>query len=1000
MQHRHRRLFLGAGVFLLGGVAWAVSPEDESPDASSVAPVSDHRVIEAQANTWTQNRQWKVALDADSEGHLLVAWGSRRQEAGTFGVFAQRFDVLGRRLGTEIHVNEYLPGAQTNPAVTIDASGQAWIVWESGEQDGHAGGVFGRRFGMHEDGSFAALSGELAINETTRGHQGDASVAVDADGRALVTWISNHVGRPVAMGRLFDASGEALTQEFRLGDADQGRESVASAAATPDGFVTTWAAADADGFPATIRTRRFTAKGEAQGASVAIAGKAGEWHIEPSIDSADDGRHVIAWMADATQQGDYCVLAQVFGADGKPVSGVLDVARAEGGYKSGASVAMSSSGRFVVSYNEFDQRDPRSPEQRPAVPSTVFAKEFDAKGQAIGERFQVNQTDSGLQRLAIGSPARRAVWTARDQVAFVWHGQTREEDSTGAGLTLFVPGDLTAPDVVEPPRVAAAQDVSYEDAGGLTYAPPEFDPFFEPEPPDQAPAGTGPDEGFQGFQNTGWNPPDPDIAVGPNHLVVVVNGGVRFFTKDGNQTFSQSLNGFFAPVGTNDFAFDPIALYDASVDRYVIGATEHDGNTDLILFAISDDNDPNGTWHKYRFNVNSLCGFIDFPNMGAGDDAYYIATDCFSSPSGNRVWIIEKTPALSGSPITLRNVQTSGSTRSLGAVHHYDSGAAGQYFATSYSGSSTRIDIDSIRNPLTSPIRNSFSLIVPGFSQPPDATQLGTSNRADTVDFRIKNGVYRNGRLYLAHTIGQSSTARVRWYEIDMRGWPTSGLNPTLLQSGTLNYGTGQHNWFADISVTSDGTVALAFNRSSSADFIYTARAWRRATDTSGSMRPPIETQRSTSSETGSRWGDYGGLHEDPVAPGVFWSMHEYRTSSWRTWVGKFDTNKLSYLQSDLIRGALTTTEISGAEAGETCYLLGTFTGSSEDLGPCYGGECLDLLNPVFNVGSGIADAQGVATFSFIVPPSAPLITIWAQAVVLRPGPVMVESNIQQKTIQ
>ncbi len=999
-----RRWALGSCVWLVAGVAWAASSEDEAADARR--GIASQRVTEAQANSWTKNRQWKVSLDASADGNLLVAWGSRRQEAGTFGVFAQLFDPMGRRLGTEIHVNEFLPSAQTRPDVAFAPTGEAWIVWESFGQDGQGAGVFGRRFGPTKDGQFGPISGELVIAESTLGQQDAPAVVTDAAGRALVTWTSTHLGRPVAMGRLFDASGQPAGGEFRLSDQSEGRESMASAAATPQGFVTTWASADANGFPQGIHARLVGPTGPGKAAIVTVAAQAGQWHIEPSISSAADGRIVIAWMADTSQSGAYQVLARQFGSSLEPVGDVLTVATASEGYKSGASVAMASDGRFVVSFNEYGQRDPQAPEQRPAVPSTVFAREFDAQGQAIGDRFQVNRSDAGLQRLAIGSSATRSVWTARDQVAFVWHGQTHEQDSTGAGLTLFVPADLTTPDVVEAPRVAAAQNVTYEDVGGLTMAPPEFDPFWTPEPEDVAPAGTGPDDGFQGFSSTGWTPPDPDLAVGPNHVVVVVNGGVRFFTKAGSQTFNQSLNGFFASVGTNDFAFDPIALYDFSTDRYVIAATEHDGNTDLILFAVSDDNNPNGTWHKYRINVNSLCGFIDFPNMGVGQDAIYIATDCFSSPGGNQVWIIDKAVAVAGGPISfangaIDNVKTGNSTRSLGAVHHYDNGAPAQYFATSYSGGSNRLTLEAIRNPLSgSPIRTTFNLTVPSFSQPPDATQLGTSNRADTVDFRIKNGVYRNGRLYLAHTIGQSSTARTRWYEIDMQGWPTSGSNPVMLQNGTLNLGGGQHNWFSDIAVTTGGTVALAFNRSSSADHIYTARTWRRSTDANGTMRPPIETQRSTSPETGSRWGDYGGLHEDPVEPGVFWSHHEYRTSSWRTWVGKFDTNKLSYIQGDLIRGQQTDIEISGAESGETVYLLGSFSGQLENGGSCFGGECLDILNPLFNVASGVANSSGVVSFNFTVPAGAPLITVWGQAVVLRPGPIMVESNVQQKTIQ
>jgi len=69
------------------------------------------RTSEAQANTYTFSAQEDPSLAVDGEGRLLATWTSRRQELGTYGVFAQLLDPLGRPLGTELHVNQTLPGA-------------------------------------------------------------------------------------------------------------------------------------------------------------------------------------------------------------------------------------------------------------------------------------------------------------------------------------------------------------------------------------------------------------------------------------------------------------------------------------------------------------------------------------------------------------------------------------------------------------------------------------------------------------------------------------------------------------------------------------------------------------------------------------------------------------------------------------------------------------------------------------------------------------------------
>jgi len=52
---------------------------------------------------------------------------------------------------------------------------------------------------------------------------------------------------------------------------------------------------------------------------------------------------------------------------------------------------------------------------------------------------------------------------------------------------------------------------------------------------------------FPGIAQSPWNPPDPAIAVGPNHVIQTVNMELAFFDKDGTQTFQQRLDSSGAP---------------------------------------------------------------------------------------------------------------------------------------------------------------------------------------------------------------------------------------------------------------------------------------------------------------------------------------------------------------------------------------------------------------------------------------------------------------------
>ena len=127
----------------------------------------------------------------------------------------------------------------------------------------------------------------------------------------------------------------------------------------------------------------------------------------------------------------------------------------------------------------------------------------------------------------------------------------------------------------------------------------------------------------------------------------------------------------------------------------------------------------------------------------------------------------------------------------------------------------------------------------------------------------------------------------MRWYQIDLNGWPNSGSNPTLVQSGDVDGGSGNYTWFGDINVSSTNDAVIAMNRSSSSQYISIEFAHRMAADPNGTMQALQQLQISTAPETGSRYGDYSGVEQDPNSDTLFWSAHEYITSGWRVWIGQ-----------------------------------------------------------------------------------------------------------------
>ena len=985
---------------ILSFQAASQAPSVSEPIQSVAVVGYDH--LEVTANTFTSNRQQDPAATVDANGNLLVAWGSRRQEQGSFGIFAQLLDPRGRPLGTELHVNQFVPGEQAKPAAAFAPDGTAMIVWHSVNQLGEATDIFARRFGVPEGGTeFQAIGDEFLVNQLTPGDQMNSMVCANDAGEMLVSWTGFEGQQRVIRARLFAADGTPKGDEFRLSEGSDLQEGLVSVAPSANGFIAVWAKRNNDGYPEGLVGCQLDTSGEELQRSAFTVSTGNEaFDVEPSIDSSADGSFVVAWMS--SQDGEaYIAKAQRFQADATPLGKTFVVDAGGTGTRSGAQVAVAPDGRFVVAYNSNEIKELSSPGHRPTSPVSIRAQRFAADGSQLGESFRMNQFNEGEQTLQVGVNAKHLLWTAQDQLVAAWHGNAGD-DHRAIGLSILVPEDFNpaAPPFIEPR--AAAQDIT-EDMVHGPKAKPDYDPnFIAPVffPPPLASGGSG---GFEAIQNTGWTPPDPDLAVGPNHIVTVANGEISFFDKLGNQSFSDTIagsSGFWGSVGAGGFVFDPVALFDPHTNRFIVAAADGAGSNDAIVLAMSDDDDPNGTWHKYRFPVSSTCVFLDFPNLGVNDEAIFMAGDCFSG-GGNRIFMWDKSKVMSGATVSMKQVNTAGSPISLGASKNYDSNSPA-YFATTYSSSSNKLMIKAVRNPNTSPILSQFELTVPTFSTPPGAAQLGTSNQAATIDWRVKNGVVRNGSFWVCHNTGASGVARVRWYEIALNGWPTSGSNPSLVQSSDVNLGSGQHTWFGDINVGDNGDAVIAFNRSSSSQYIGIEFVTRKAGDPLGTMGPSKELVRSTSAETGSRWGDYSGVEQDPNDPNTFWSHHEYRTNSWRTWVGEFSTMEDIALTSGTVTaGSTTILTVNSAAPGETVHFLASLSlGSTAP--PQLGGLVLDLGSVIY-LGSSNANSGGTASYAASVPAGAPVgASAYLQAAIQRgiANAESVKSNLVTETIQ
>jgi hypothetical protein len=145
---------------------------------------------EFQINSYT-NGQCVPRIAVEPDGDFVIS-ATRFAEHGYDGVFAHRFSSAGSRLGDEFQVNSFTDG-QGFSSLGVSNRGDFSIAWESFEQDGSLGGIFGQVFSS--DGE--PLGTEFPINSFTVNDQRRPVLAMADRGDFVVVWQSRgQYGRP------------------------------------------------------------------------------------------------------------------------------------------------------------------------------------------------------------------------------------------------------------------------------------------------------------------------------------------------------------------------------------------------------------------------------------------------------------------------------------------------------------------------------------------------------------------------------------------------------------------------------------------------------------------------------------------------------------------------------------------------------------------------------------------------------------------------------------
>ena len=182
------------------------------------------------------------------DGGFVAVWQSHGgQDGDTTGIYGQRFDCVGNRVGSEILVNTTTDGQQQYPAVGVASDGKFTIAWQSSLQDRSGFGIFAQRF----EGNCQPEGDEFQVNTTTNDDQVYPSLAYNDHGGFVIAW--NGKGSGDSNGvfiREYDAEGMALADESLVNGTTDNAQKFATVAAAGSGYVVAWSgkgAGDSDG---------------------------------------------------------------------------------------------------------------------------------------------------------------------------------------------------------------------------------------------------------------------------------------------------------------------------------------------------------------------------------------------------------------------------------------------------------------------------------------------------------------------------------------------------------------------------------------------------------------------------------------------------------------------------------------------------------------------------------------------------------------------------------
>jgi len=315
-------------------------------------------------NTYVAGSQYYPNIGTFNNGNFIIVWSNNGQ-GGSWEINGQKFNSNGTKLGTELYINTYTSYDCWYPEVETLIDSNFIVSWVDGNsfskgQDGSGAGIYGQKFNSNG----VRLGSEFQVHTYTIGHQWSPNIGAFNTGSFVIVWAEGDVAnahdrnseghgiyrqRSGIYGQKFDSNGLKLAHEFQVSTYPYGEQVTPKIIIFDDNsFIVVWNSYGQDGSGWGIYGQRFNYTGTKIGLEFQMNTNVHEDQIKPNIGRFSNGNFILTWESKNQGESNRKIHCQQFHYDGTKMGSEFQINTHSIGNQTAPDIGILTDNKYVI----------------------------------------------------------------------------------------------------------------------------------------------------------------------------------------------------------------------------------------------------------------------------------------------------------------------------------------------------------------------------------------------------------------------------------------------------------------------------------------------------------------------------------------------------------------------------------------------------------------------------------------------------------------------------